>query len=565
MTLDLEQHLKELCEQHRPNLDLCERLERVRNSAEAIWQEQRLKWFTDHRAATHSRYIIEHLGSVLEHLQSTPQHLTPHELYVLLAACYLHDIGMQDFQSHNGHSVDQFTDEDYKRIRKNHPQRAADLIIARTLRWERDEFKIDLDPDPQYLVPIALVSQGHGSAFFPQTVEELQGLANRPGNMPFRGELLAALLLMGDELDLHERRATFPPEFSQSPVSLLHNHIHHYVTGVEVIDGRTPKHCRIRLIMEYPQDSDEYRPLVRQWLVTKLHKQCELTRPILESCTQGELSWDDQIEIPPEGVDRYGVRRSLLDPDHGNPALNELRHELLDGQTVDREELREVLQGALAQCGQHFQAIEIIDQERSDWSHLTKWLKAACDCGRVILIHIAFQQAVGHGSLDVLRRLFDKLTGMGLSCPNYGQQISFTPERQDALDMQGQAMLTDLATCADQHPMILLLERVDEAEQETRLWIENWLLPELSKQNVKMLAVSTRFNGNGQNTPDYLQRLWLVPFTHDQIAVHLNSEFGLPPEQAKHEADSILGQSFGSPLGVLNGLSHRRQRNMRLL
>ena len=126
MALKLEQHLKELCEQHKPALDLHKRLERVRISAETIWHEQRLTWFTDHRATTHSQYIIEHLGTVLEHLQTTSRSLNPHELYVLLAACYLHDIGMQDFGSIDGRGGGQFNEADYKHIRKNHPQRGRE-------------------------------------------------------------------------------------------------------------------------------------------------------------------------------------------------------------------------------------------------------------------------------------------------------------------------------------------------------------------------------------------------------------------------------------------------------
>ena len=175
----------------------------------------------------------------------------------------------------------------------------------------KDEFHIDLDDDPQYLVPIGLVSQGHGSAFFVETVKELQELQDCPGNKDFRGDLLTALLLMGDELDLHERRATFPQEFALSPVSLLHHHIHHYITGVEIIAGRTPKQRRIHLTMKFPNDADEYRADVRNWITTKLLKQCNLTNPIIEATTQGELSWDDQIEIQ-ETIDNYGVRRSLL-------------------------------------------------------------------------------------------------------------------------------------------------------------------------------------------------------------------------------------------------------------
>jgi len=335
MALDLELQLKQLCQEHDPPLDLFRRLERIRDSAITIWKEPRLKWFTDHSADTHSRKIIEHIGEIIDPLQHSAQSLNPHELFVLLAACYLHDIGMQDFRSANNKGVEHFTIDDFIDIRENHPQRSRDLIIERTLWRGRDDFNIDLDPDPQYLVPIALVSQSHGSKFFLATVNELQHLGQRPGNAPFRGDLLAALLLIGDELDLHERRATFPKEFAHSPQSLLHNLIHQYVTSVEICDGKTPKHRHINLMIQFPLDADDYRLDVLDWIILKLIKQCELTKKIFETSTKGELNWDDQISVH-ESVDRYHVRRSFLDSEHGNEALKILKQEILQGQTINR-------------------------------------------------------------------------------------------------------------------------------------------------------------------------------------------------------------------------------------
>ena len=205
MSLELERHLEELCEIHQLVLDLCGRLDRVRSSAKAIWTNQRLMWFTDHRASTHSVNIIVHLASVLARLQKTSQALTPHELYVLLAACYLHDIGMQDYRTDGGRGVEDFKDEDYMRIRRNHAQRSKELIIRRTLRRGRDDFRIDLDDD-DYLVPIGLVSGRTWFLLLPAERSRSWGARHdSPGNEPLRGGLLASLLLMGDELDL-------PPE-----------------------------------------------------------------------------------------------------------------------------------------------------------------------------------------------------------------------------------------------------------------------------------------------------------------------------------------------------------------
>ena len=328
MPLSLEEILKLRCEQNSPPLDLHERLERIRLSAEKIWQEQRLTWFTDHRAQTHSKYIIEHLADILQNLEKTEQRLNVHELYVLLAACYLHDIGMQNYVSKDGKGVEQFSSADYNSIRKDHPRRAKEMILRRGFSSTKDEFRIDIDDDPQYLKLIALVSQGHGTAFFEDSVKQLDQLGYRPGNAPFRGSLLAALLLMGDELDLHERRASFRQEYSYSPVSLLHHYIHSYVTGVEIVSGFTPKHRRIRVFMEFPKDADRYKNDVCDLVRNKLLTQCQLTNDIIERATQGELKWDLKIEIN-VSVDQENVRRPLNTSAQAPEILEALKKELL--------------------------------------------------------------------------------------------------------------------------------------------------------------------------------------------------------------------------------------------
>jgi hypothetical protein len=562
MALDLEQHLKDLCVKQDPKLDLYDRLIRARTSAESIWKEQRLKWFTDHGAKTHSRYIIQHLGRVLEYIQTTPQQLNAHELYILLVACYLHDIGMQNFHSLNGKSADQFSDEDYNFIRKNHPEKTRDLIITRTLKRDRDEFHIDLDDDPQYLVPIALVSQGHGSDFFSKTVEELNTIPHRPGNMPLRGGLLTALLLMGDELDLHEKRATFPEEFSLSPISLLHNHIHHYVTGVEIIEGRTPKHRRIRLTFEFPQDSDEYRNDIRAWVTTKLRKQINLTNAVLEHFSSGEMMWDNHIEIR-EAIDRYGVRRSLLTPKNIH-ALHELRRELISGQTVNRNTLISAIRGALTAGIATFRAMQVIDTNNSDWSHIVKQVKAICICSRISCIHIGFHISAGHSVSDILIRMACELKKSGALCSTYDVTKQGISENQpEAFIALANSLISDIKEYNLSHPFVLIIERIDKADSDVSEWFLKWLLPELAKHDIKTLLIFTDLTSEqGDTMIDNLQIFQLAPFTKDQILEHLQSEFGLPLDEADNEATYLYSLNSGIPSGIHSGFAVKRREGV---
>lgn len=308
--VDLEKRLKE----HSLNqeLDLYQRLQRVEETAKEIWKERRLFWFTDHGVA-HSKRIIDHLGLILSDLQETRRKLTPHELYILLAACYLHDIGMQDFRI-DGRGMEDFTVKDYDLIRQRHPERATELIIQRTIRRELDNFHIDLDDD-DYLTPIALVCRGHGSKYFEDTVEELRATSYSPDGRPFRGDLLTSLLMIGDELDLHERRAKFPEEMNQSPVSALHHHIHHYVIGVGVRSGSVSKERQIYLSMQFPAESEDldYPIWIEEWLTKKLQRQIKRTTKIIEKTTDGELKLSEEIIIR-RSFDPYKRRRELPKP-----------------------------------------------------------------------------------------------------------------------------------------------------------------------------------------------------------------------------------------------------------
>ena len=350
---------------------------------------QRLAWFTDHRAQTHSRNIISVLGKILDRLQFTSSALNPHELYVLLSACYLHDIGMQDFRlDKNGRGVDSYTEKDYNRIRKLHPQRGRDLILYRTIRRERDEFIIDLDYDLPYLVPIALVSQGHGTEFFAESIDALRESNYSPGNETFRGDLLAALLLLGDELDLHQDRATFPQEYSLSPISLMHHYVHHFVQRIDVIDGLTSKHRRIVLSFNFPPDGDGYAPYVLEWVVSKLRRQSELTKTVVESSTDGELTWDPHIDVSNVTTDQYGVRRSFFSTPTSRKALHLLTREVINSRTVNREELTEAIESGIDQSRTAYRVIRVLqpNRERSDWPHLAERLAALCDTKEALLI-----------------------------------------------------------------------------------------------------------------------------------------------------------------------------------
>ena len=145
--MNLPDHLREHCTREKPYLDLADRLQRVRESVKRIWQHQRLEWFPDH-TVSHSDRVVRYLGDILCHLQQTNQRLNQHQLYVLLASSYLHDIGMQDFRI-EGQTVDRLTAKDYEEVRRRHPERSSELILSQCIALDQEQYRIDLDPKPE--------------------------------------------------------------------------------------------------------------------------------------------------------------------------------------------------------------------------------------------------------------------------------------------------------------------------------------------------------------------------------------------------------------------------------
>jgi len=544
--MNLSDRLRELCTREKPCLDLTDCLRRVRESAERIWQTQRLEWFPDH-AISHSDRIVRYLGDILGHLQQTNQQLNSHQLYILLASSYLHDIGMQDFRV-GGRAVDQLTAEDYEEVRRRHPERSSELILGQHKAPDQEQIKIDLDPKPEYTVPIALVSKAHGSAYFESTVSELRSGAYSPGNQELRGDLLAALLLIADELDLHETRARFLPGIDMSPLAVLHNHIHHYITQVKVTAGAVSTQCRVHIKFQYPVDSEAYQSDIRWWVVNKLCRQMRRTQSMVQGSTSGQLSWDQQIHLQ-EFVDSSGLRRRLPEP-----AQVRLRCERNEAEIIGRRELVDALRDALCKPQSQGLLIEIVENVDSDWSHLHKWLASVAEWQDAKFIGISFELNVGHGSLDILETCREQLGASGLNCSRYDQvKAALKPRQHNRLSVLSAALEADIEDHAQRELIVLLLEHIDQAESGVGKWLGESFLPALKRKPGHLVTIVT-YN-DPQRSPRLGSRFTLEPFSQEVLAGHLTERLGYPEQEASRKAEEIHALSNGTPLNVLTYLS----------
>lgn len=215
----------------------------VRAAAERVWRAPLHRYYTDHTTA-HSERVIALLDGLTAGMMATDKRLAPGEAFVLLAAAYLHDVGMQD---------ERFAGGDLEAIRAAHHEVTAEWIY-RTLEAPGAAIDLGLPDDPGLVEAVALTARAHRKV-------DLTAAAYDPfphGGEAVRPRLLGALLRFGDELDIDHRRVDLelmkvmnPPVESQ-----FHWWKCHYVSGVSIVDET------IRIVYRLPEGRPEYEGLI---------------------------------------------------------------------------------------------------------------------------------------------------------------------------------------------------------------------------------------------------------------------------------------------------------------
>jgi hypothetical protein len=239
-------------------------VENIRDAANRIWARPLHRYFTDHTVAHTERIIALMDGLTAGMMAVADKRLMPTEVFVLLCAAYLHDIGMQN---------EKFAKGDLDKIRAHHNEQTAEMIY-RVFEDPANAFAIPLARDPGLVESVALVAKGHRGV----KLDGAEYASIVHGDETLRLHLLAALLRFGDELDIDHRRVdletiklmTIPPE------SQLHWWKCHYVSGVSIVDEY------IKIAYRLPQDRPDYEglivPLVENEIRAKLASLEEIFR-----------------------------------------------------------------------------------------------------------------------------------------------------------------------------------------------------------------------------------------------------------------------------------------------
>jgi hypothetical protein len=198
----------------------------IRDAAQInVWSKPKDKDYADNTPYGHSERVIILLGQLCDELQKTKNRLNRKEIFIILAAAYLHDIGMQYKGSQN---------LSLEERRQKHNKLSAKMIRG-SLRYRSKYPDLGLTEVPEYIEEIAQLSLNH-------TLDNFKGVPDivLKGHDEVRLHLLVALLGFADELDTTYERVNIE-ELKIHPVatsSRIFWYIRHYVEGLTAFRGQ---------------------------------------------------------------------------------------------------------------------------------------------------------------------------------------------------------------------------------------------------------------------------------------------------------------------------------------
>jgi hypothetical protein len=346
---------------------LAKALSAIRESALEIWTEQAMRTFTAH-GEQHFAQVETNLDRLCTHFQKTDAGLNSQEIFVLLAACYLHDIGMQS---------------DEPNARAEHAQFAYDLILHSSAQIGPELRKVTLPiPDDNWRRAIAHIARAHWTQFAVELPETDFIFGNETG----RYRLLGLLLAMADLLDLSPVRAryfrTLHRLYKLGPVSELHQTMHALVRGFQIVSPNAALAAELQFQLHW-RDDGEITSELADWISFFLTSQWRQLHRALTASSSGEIRWVDQWSCvyfhPPEGPL----------PALSSEALSSLRAERTEQIRIDRETIANEFTRTLSEGGTC--VLLLPSDSDSDGQAIANWcetharVKSDCAVAKVVI------------------------------------------------------------------------------------------------------------------------------------------------------------------------------------
>ncbi|MEA2603874.1 MAG: hypothetical protein QOF89_4866 [Acidobacteriota bacterium] len=307
--------------------ELAKRLDKVCEEALEIWKYPHLQQMTEH-GRPHIEQVEANLDALTRPLQASVSSLEAAEIYVLLAACWLHDIGMQL------HVAD---------ARAEHAQHSYELILHSSTQMDGQELRLRVIlpiEDTNAREAIARVARAHWTSF----ALELPSREHIFGNFRGRLRLLGLLLAMADLLDLSPIRAryfrTWHHLYEADAVGLLHHVKHELARGFEV--GPADPHVPgdLRFLLTWRADDAETRQ-ISDWVLHELSLYWRQIAPELHRESGGAIRWA-----------KWWAQAVFQAPLGPRPRLTPQAHAVLDAERaeqvrIDREAFAATFRTAL--------------------------------------------------------------------------------------------------------------------------------------------------------------------------------------------------------------------------
>lgn len=276
------------------------RLMSIRERVTPILATNNLPHFTDH-SVDHSDHLCSIVDSLTEPI-SERRALSDQEAFVVYAACYLHDVGMQHQNAGNTdvikqvlkdtgqHWSDLSVDSQRQLLRDYHNKISAEMVRSCVNEgYPILGITLTIDDSPGY---IASLCEAHclptdGAKYLELTAQGPQ----------LRMPVLSALLRMADILDESRRRAQLYREqtVALDLTSRMHWWRHYYVENVS-FDGTTQ--C-ITIWFDFPKARrNEYADLVPELQLPFLKDELDRQAPAL---ADAGLYWSLKTAISPAG------------------------------------------------------------------------------------------------------------------------------------------------------------------------------------------------------------------------------------------------------------------------
>lgn len=295
-------------------------IQEIRKKVKEIWEYPQHRYFTDH-SIKHSERILRYLWPLTRPCQDK---LSDAEIYILVAAAYLHDVGMQSEK----------LGADLRGNRRRHQELSVEMIEA-----------MDLGVLGQYKDDLGLVVRAHRHIPLDGDEYKATGLYGDP----VRPRLLGSILRLADELDLTGERVNMSRQEYQNigVEALVHWYRHLYVKDVRVEDVTK----RIHITYRFPKEQlDDCKLVISNYIQTIIDDTLrEIERYI----------WDYQtiFRLEPPDIGESGTVESLP-----NEVLERLRLEA-DNKTKEREESNRITSSSMSDLSSLMPAIREAEQK----------------------------------------------------------------------------------------------------------------------------------------------------------------------------------------------------------